>query len=172
MSTSADGAGEHETETGLIWWLAGALGGIVGAIGFGLLIWFLAPVFLLEAIPALYGLAPMPVVGFLVHLVHGLILGVVFGALVEREFVMTHIRGEVETDALAETGPLLRTIGAGLVFGVAVWAILPVLVMPVWLNAAGFADAGEVPTVASASLAGHVLYGLLLGAVYAVTTGR
>ena len=172
MSTSADVAGEHETETGRSWWQAGALGGVVGAVGFGLLLMVIAPDFLAAMVPALYGVEPITAVGWLAHLAHGLILGVVFGALVEREVVMMHIRGDVETDALDETGPMLRTIGAGVVYGLAVWAILPVLVMPAWLGAVGFAGAPTMPAVAIETLAGHLLYGLLLGAVYAVTAGR
>ena len=172
MSTSADVSGEHEAETGLSWWQAGAVGGVVGALAFGLLMTVLAPDFLAAIVPALYGVEPIAAVGWLFHLAHGLILGIVFAALVEREVVMMHIRGDVETAALDETGPMLRTIGMGVVFGLAVWAILPVLVMPAWLGAVGFADSPAFPAVALETLAGHLLYGLLLGVVYAVTVGR
>nr|WP_193570812.1 hypothetical protein [Halorubellus sp. JP-L1] len=42
-----------------------------------------------------------------------------------------------------------------------------VLVIPVWLDAVGFANAPALPNVSVQSLVGHVVYGVILGAVYA-----
>ncbi len=47
------------------------------------------------------------------------------------------------------------------------WAVLAVLVMPVWLQAVGFGGAPSVPTVSVPSLVGHVVYGAVTGVVYA-----
>lgn len=51
-------------------------------------------------------------------------------------------------------------------FGLAVWAILPLLVLPVWIETTG-GGAGDFPTAAAESLGGHLLFGTILGFVFA-----
>ena len=131
------------------------MGGIVGAAVMGALMLAMAdnggP--LAVAIPSLYGLAPPASVGagLFVHISHGAMLGVAFAA----------IAGAAGFDS---TGKL---VGAGVGWGVVTWAVLAAVVMPVWLGAVGSPANPPLPNFAPPSLLWHVVYGLVLGGVYA-----
>ena len=131
------------------------MGGIVGAAVMGALMLAMAdsggP--LAVAIPSLYGLAPPASVGagLFVHISHGAMLGVAFAA----------IAGAAGVDS---TGKL---VGAGVGWGVVTWAVLAAVVMPVWLGAVGSPANPSLPNFAPPSLLWHVVYGFVLGGVYA-----
>jgi hypothetical protein len=110
------------------------------------------------AIPSLYGLAPPanPGVGLVVHASHGAVLGVVFAG----------IAGALRTSS---TG---RLVGLGVGWGVATWAVLAALVMPVWLGVVGSPASPPFPNFAPPSLVWHAVYGLVLGGVYAAIDDR
>lgn len=143
---------DDRTATALVPWQAGTIAGIAGAIAMGALMAMEMPGVIENAIPALYGLEG-GTIGFTIHIAHGAVLGVVFAALL------------VATD---RSPSLPASAGAGLVYGAVVWALLAVLLMPVWLSAVGFAIAPAVPNVDPMSLVGHAVYGLVLGAGYAI----
>lgn len=174
---SAEPETETETETGTGfgiagkagWTIGGALGGALGAVAFGVLMWLFDPDVVAAAIPALYGFDPSTGLGMALHVFHGVLLGLLFGFVVTRPTVRAVVRTDVETDALAETGLALRVVAAGFVFGLALWAILPVIALPVWTGPIGPEAAGEFPAVAVESMVGHALFGLVLGLVFAVT---
>lgn len=149
---------------GLRWWQGGVLGGLAGAAVFGLLMWTMTPEVIEEAIPALYGVDETAVFGGAIHLIHGVVLGISFGAIVSRDAVTDLVERE---PTLSGLGPGVRTVAAGVVYGLALWVLLPVIVMPLWLGAVGFAGASTFPNVAIENLLGHAVYGLVLGAVYA-----
>ncbi|WP_435195134.1 DUF6789 family protein [Natronomonas sp. EA1] len=134
-------------------WQAGVVGGIIGAIVMGALVLAMNPPTLAVAIPSLYTLAPPPSpgMGLFVHVSHGAVLGVVFAAL-------AGVVGEGSTGKLAALG-----IG----WGVVTWAVLAALLMPVWLSAVGSPANPPFPNFAIPSLLWHVVYGLVLGVVYA-----
>ncbi|WP_290814156.1 hypothetical protein [Halovivax sp.] len=150
------------------WAIGGAVGGAIGAAAFGLLMWAFDPGVLEAAVPGIYGFDSSTALGMSLHVLHGAALGVVFGFLVTRPAVLGIVRTDVETEAVSETGLALRIVAAGFVFGLAVWAILPLLVLPVWVDAIGTAAAGDFPAIAVESLLGHTLFGLVLGLVFAV----
>ncbi|RKD93775.1 DUF6789 family protein [Halopiger aswanensis] len=145
------------TATALEPWQSGAVGGIVGAIVFGALMAAQTPGVLEMAIPSMYGLEG-GLAGMIIHVSHGAVLGVVFAALLVAA-------GRPSLGAGAASA-------AGLVYGLAVWALLAVVVMPIWLSAVGFPMAPSVPNVAVESLVGHAAYGLVLGVTYAALTRR
>ncbi|WP_331235281.1 histidine kinase [Natronorarus salvus] len=149
------------------WWLGGALGGAIGAVGFGALAFLLDPEFLEATVPGLYGVEAATGIGVALHLVHGAVLGLVFAAILGSD---AFARTVGEEPVLGDTAATVRAGLAGLAYGVAIWALLPVVVVPLW--AAGTGIEAEVPTLALESLLGHVVYGLLLGATYAAVTGR
>ena len=62
-------------------------------------------------------------------------------------------------------GPIGSLVGLG--YGLALWAILAVLIVPIWLSAVGFGMAPSVPNVAVESFVGHAVYGLVPGVTYA-----
>lgn len=136
-------------------WPTGTVCGAVAALVMGGLMLAMNDAVLAVAIPSLYGLAPpaTPAVGMAVHLFHGAVLGVVFAGIV----------GAVGTDS---TGKL---VGLGVGWGVVTWAVLAALVMPVWLSAVGSPASPPFPNFAPPSLLWHVVYGLVLGGMFAAT---
>jgi uncharacterized membrane protein YagU involved in acid resistance len=141
-------------------WKAGVVGGIVGAIPFGLMMALMLddPV-IAVAIPSMYGLAPPPneLAGFVVHLSHGAILGVVFAAVIG-------LAGLSRESAQ-------KQVAAGLAYGIVLWVVLAVIVMPIWLSAVGSPADPPLPNVSIPSLIGHAVYGVVLGAVYYALEG-
>mgnify|MGYP006275529481 CR=1 FL=1 len=166
MSTKATGSavegGEQildeqpEILTGVESWQAGVGAGLLGAIAFGAVMAIVAPGALTAAIPAMYGLTG-GAAGTFVHLAHGAILGVAFAAILR---------------ARPDFGSnLTRATIAGAAYGVVLWVVLAAFVMPVWLSAVGFAGAPPLPSFDPISLAGHALYGIVLGAAYPLLRG-
>jgi len=124
----------------------------------GALISLMNPPTLAGGIAGLYGLAPPPngVAGWVAHMSHAAVFGVVFAALVS---------------ATGDSSPG-RIVGVGVVYGVVIWVVAAALVMPVWLQAVGFPNAPAFPNFAMPSLLWHLIYGLVLGAVYAALVRR
>jgi uncharacterized membrane protein YagU involved in acid resistance len=58
------------------------------------------------------------------------------------------------------------SIGAGAAYGLAIWVVLAVLVMPVWLSAVGSPANPPLPNISAMSAIGHLAYGIVLGAAY------
>lgn len=170
MSAESDTQSTVGIETSIGWPVGGAVGGAVGALAFGALIWLFDPEVVSAAIPGIYGLDPVGVAGWGIHIIHGIVLGLLFGFLVTREPILGTLQMSPETESLSRTGITLRVVAAGFVFGLAVWAILPVIVLPVWIEAIGTQAAGEFPTAAVESMIGHLLFGTVLGIVFALVT--
>ena len=156
MSTTTETVGETGELGGN--WQAGVLGGIAGALAMGALVLAMSPPVLAVAIPSLYGLAPPPNpgLGMVVHVSHGAVLGVVFAGLVGALGI--------------EDTP--RRVGLGVAWGVVTWIGLAALVMPIWLSVVGSPASPPFPNFALPSLLWHVVYGAVLGGVYAVTADR
>lgn len=142
-------------------WAAGAVGGFIGSILFGLIMQFVIPVPLLEmAIPAMYGVAgPALLAGWVFHLFHGVVLGLVYVALVQLKPLREparHIGGAV---------------GLGIGYGVLTTIVLPGFVMPIWLAAVGFPAAPPLPNFALPdtilTLVGHIIYAIPVALAYA-----
>lgn len=156
MSTVTETVNVSEVENGN--WKAGVIGGIVGALAMGILVILMNEPTIAVAIPSLYGLAPPASVGagLFVHVSHGAVLGVVFAA----------ICGAVDPDS---TG---KTVGLGAGWSVVTWLVLAGLVMPLWLSAVGSPANPPFPNFAMPSLLWHLVYGVVLGAVYPAVAGK
>lgn len=145
-------------------WTAGAIGGIVGSVPFGLMMLYVMPPPLLEVVvPAMYGIeGPALLAGWLLHLFHGLVLGLAYVALVQVEPLNATARS---------TG---GAIGLAVAYGVLTTVVLAVVVMPLWLSAVGFPNAPPFPNVAIpgtiVSGIGHVVYALPVALFYAWAT--
>jgi uncharacterized membrane protein YagU involved in acid resistance len=113
------------------------------------------------AIPAMYGIeGPAMTAGWLLHIFHGVVLGLAYVAL-------------VQVGPLADIATRLGgSLGLGVAYGVVTTALLPVLVMPVWLAAVGFAMAPPFPNLAVPgtleTLVGHVVYAIPVALAYAL----
>ena len=148
------------------WALGGSIGGIVGSLIFGVVLWLADPTIVTETIPAMYGFEPSAV-GWGFHVFHGLVLGLVFGFAVSREPLLGTLSADVATDVIDQMGLGIRFALAGMVYGLAVWAVLPFIAATIWLTLGGTTPV-EFPSLAAESLLGHLIYGLLLGALFSL----
>lgn len=117
------------------------------------------------AVPTLYGVEATPdhpalVAGWIFRLAHGAVLGTGFTLLMRVD----------ARDEFAFTNS--RTGFIGLLYGIMIWGILGMFIMPVWLYPMGFGAVPGVPNVNELSLIGHALYGVLLGIGFNVLAAR
>jgi hypothetical protein len=142
-------------------WIAGAVGGFIGSVPFGLMMMYVMPPPLLEVvIPAMYGIeGPAILAGWAIHQFHGVVLGLVYVALVQTEWLRETARS---------TG---GAIGLAVAYGILTTVVLAVLVMPLWLSAVGFPNAPPFPNFAIpatiVSGIGHVIYAVPVALLYA-----
>lgn len=134
-------------------WKRGVLAGAAGAVVFGVMLTQQMTPVIENAIPTMYGLSG-GVAGWVIHISHGAVLGVVFAGLAST----------IDLDGIR-----IRP-AAGATYGIVLWVALAVLVMPVWLQTVGFAGAPAVPNVSTQSLIGHVVHGIAVGVVFAATS--
>lgn len=119
---------------------AGLLGGLAGGVVFGML---MAMMGMLTTIAMMMG-STSPWVGAGVHLVISVVYGLVLTLFFSR-FLHSYGRASV----------------AGAVYGVILWVVGPLLVMPLMLGMPVFGFSATVMM----SLMGHVVYGILLALV-------
>jgi len=125
----------------------GMLAGLIASGVFGIIMMLLTPA-TLGKIAALYG-GEAQLTGFLIHLIHGVLIGGLFAALTS---------GQISR---------LRGSWYGFVYGVAWWVAGPILIMPTWLGA-GPRLSAEGVQAALPSLTGHIVFGLILGFLFIV----
>jgi hypothetical protein len=126
---------------------AGIVGGLVGGVAFGVLMQMTG---MIPMVAMLVG-SKAVAVGWLVHLAIAAFIGAMFAVLF----------GRYATGVGVSTA-----IGAG--YGVVWWVLGALILMPARLGM----DPFEFNTMAWQSLMGHLIYGLLLGAVYALVAPR
>jgi hypothetical protein len=127
--------------------LAGIVGGLVGGVTFGILMQLTG---MIPMVAMLVG-SDSAGIGWLVHLVISAGIGASFGVLL----------GGWATAMAPSTG-------LGLGYGVVWWVLGGLLIMPAWLGMGVF----MFNAMAWMSLLGHLIYGLLLGVVYALVAPR
>ena len=154
MSTASSAETRSIADSGNL--VAAAIAGVIGTIGFGGLQMVMGSAQVIAgAFPALYTLGPSLAVGWVIHLFHGAVLGIVFAAIVSQ----TPLRQYLDN--------ILAMVGLGLAYGVVTTVALAWILLPVWLGVVGFPQAPPFPNIAVSSLIGHLVYGALLGGVYA-----
>lgn len=159
MSSETGSAFALRSDSAPMLW-GGISGGLAGVVMGALMLMQMRPV-LEMAIPAMYGIAgPALTVGFLLHVLHGVVFGLLFAALVS----LPPLR--------ERAGSIGAGAALGVGYGVLVWLVAAAVVMPVWLSAAGFAGAPGVPNFNPTSLIGHAVFGLVLGVAYPVLVTR
>lgn len=130
--------------------------GLVGGVFFGFVIQF--GVERMAVIGALYNWGePSLAIGWVAHMVHSALFGLVFGLVTEQEPFHTWMRRGYHTAVLV-----------GLVFALGLYAFNIGVVWPTWLSAVGFVPAFglPVPFFPVEPLLGHLAYGFILGAVF------
>ncbi len=132
--------------------LAGVVGGVAGGLVFGML---MAMMGMLPMIAGLVG-SQSPVVGFVVHLVISAVIGAIYGLAVGNQ------------PAAQQYGSALPV---GLGYGVIWWILGPLVIMPVLMGMGPQFGMALSPMMLM-SLMGHLLYGVITGAVYVWYTHR
>ena len=136
-------------------WKGGALAGLLGGVAMGAMLTTQMTPVIEVAIPSMYGLEGLAA-GWVAHLFHSVVLGVVFGAV---------------AGTLGFDDSVSRSAGLGVAYGVVLWVLLAALVMPIWLGAVGSPANPPLPNFNPQSLVGHVVYGLVVGAVFPYVRG-
>lgn len=158
-------ATQTQTQTGIAFdeidWVSAAIAGIIATVAFGAMQHMAGQAAVIRgAMPAMYGLGPSLAIGWVIHLFHGVVLGLVYSVLVSlgplREY----------------SGQSVASIVLGVAYGVVTTIGLAWLLMPAWLSAIGFPNAPPLPNVGVTSLVGHVVYGVVLGVLYPVLGER
>lgn len=163
MSTDSTPRGR----TGVRTWGGAVVAGLVAGVGMGLVVQFGAGTMAL--VGALYGL-PTVFAGWVAHLFHGVVFALAFAALVSR------LLADEYTESAAEI------VGLGVGYGAALGVFTGGFLLPLGLHAMG-ASTLPVPLLPIPGLVGeltfplvlavaHLVYGALLGAVYAAIAGR
>lgn len=130
----------------------GTVAGLTGGVGFGIL---MQTEGMLPVVASLVG-GNASSLGWVVHMAISVFVGVTF-AIIGVSFAVFFSR--------AATGFFSSTL-LGLLYGGFWWILGGLFLMPVWLGV----DAFTINAVAWKSLAGHLIYGVLLGAVYGIVT--
>lgn len=142
---------EVEADTDLSSWLSAVAAAVVAGVAMGLPMHLVMDV--MPAVAALYG-AESVAAGWLAHLFHSVVFGVVYGAAANLPRV-----GSSVTD-------LPSGVLVGAVYGVGLWVFGAVYAMPLWMQSIGM-DAAA-PNWSPTSLLTHLLFGALLGLLYPV----
>lgn len=132
--------------------IRGVVAGLVAGVAMG--VFYQLTTGLLPVIGSLYGIES-PLVGWVTHLFHSAVFGLVFA-------------GICSVFSLNRSGPgPLRAALLGLGWGTVLWLVGAGTIMPVWLGLVGVA--GTVPSYSLAGFVGHALWGVFVGGVYRAT---
>ena len=138
MATTAT---RHESTTSVQQGIVhGVLGGLAGGVVFGLMMQALGMIGMIAMLVGSESIA----VAWVVHLAISALFGAIYGAVVAPR---VHGWG--------------AGLGSGLAYGLLLWVVGPLLLMPAMMGMPMF----TINTGALQSLVGHLLFGLVLGAV-------
>jgi hypothetical protein len=140
-------------------WKGGALAGCVATVVMGLALTAVDASIVSESIAGLYGASGNLRVGWVAHLVHGTLFGVVFAVV-------------LSAPGLYRVGEWLpKSVLAGVVYGLVLAVAGAGIVTPMWLEAVGVAGPSSLPHVTVTLLVWHAVYGGVLGALFPVFEG-
>jgi len=140
-------------------WRGGALAGVVATVVMGGIITATDLAVLQESIAGLYGLRGNLVAGWVAHLAHGTLFGAVFALLL------------ADPGLYRLTEWRWKTLLAGVIYALVLAVVGAGIMMPIWLGFAGFPAPPSVPHVTTPSLLWHLVYGVVLGAVFPPVEG-
>lgn len=152
----------------LNWFIGGALGGLVGAVLFAGLLWLVDPTTVTESIPQMYGFEGGWLEGWAFHITHGVLFGVIFGFIITRNLILGTLTADVDTPFIDSLSLRTRIMGAGMVYGLSVWVLVTGLVVMITVTVGDITS--PFPLASAAILVGHLLYGIILGALVSVFT--
>jgi hypothetical protein len=135
-------------------WRGGALAGFVATVVMGGAMMAMDLGTLQDAIAGLYGMSGSIVAGWVAHLAHGTLFGTVFALLL------------ADPGLYRLTEWRWKTLVAGVVYALVLAVVGAGIIMPIWLDVAGFSTPPTVPFVTTSLLVWHLVYGLVLGAIF------
>lgn len=156
MTTTPDVEVDPRPELESTWSCSvGAVSGLVATVLTGVVIVAVDVETLRVAIAGLYGFEGSLVAGWLAHLAHGTLFGVLFAAVI----------ADPAFHEISEQR--WKTALAGVGFGLALAVCATGILMPIWLDLFGASDVPAIPYVTGPSVAWHLLYGVVLGGLFA-----
>jgi len=135
-------------------WRGGAVAGFAATVAMGIAISLMQLPALRVAIAGLYGFEGSLAVGWIAHLAHGSLFGVVFAAIL----------ADPGLYRLSEW--IWKSVVAGVVYGLVLSIVGAGIIMPIWLGVAGVSMATSIPNVTVPLLVWHVVYGVVLGGLF------
>jgi len=135
-------------------WQTGAIAGFVATAVMGIAIWITNVETLRVVIAGLYGFEGTALAGWVSHLAHGTLFGVVFAVVLS------------DPGLYRVSEWLWKTVLAGLVYGLVLAVVGAGIVMPIWLDFVGLDVPTALPFVTTSSLVWHAIYGFVLGVGY------
>jgi protein-S-isoprenylcysteine O-methyltransferase Ste14 len=135
-------------------WRGGALAGLVATVVMGFAITVTNQPVLQESIAGLYGQEGSLIAGWVAHLVHGTLFGALFALVL------------ADPGLYRLTDWRWKTLLAGVVYALMLAVFGAGVIMPMWLEILGFASPPTFPFVTTTILLWHLLYGIVLGAVF------
>jgi hypothetical protein len=155
MSFESTAEPTADPQFGAEWsWKGGAIAGFVATAAMGLVITAMNVPTLREAIAGLYALEGSLAAGWAAHLVHGTIFGLLFAAFL------------TDPAVYAVTERVWKTVFAGIVYGLVLAVAAAGVIMPMWLATVGFPAPPRIPFVTGPVLLWHLVYGVVLGALF------
>jgi hypothetical protein len=141
-------------------WKGGMVAGLAAAFASAVAITVVDASVLADTIAGLYGFEGSLPVGWVAHLVHGTLFGLVFAAV---------LSDPIGSGARKTT---LRTVFLALVYGLVLAVAGAGVLMPVWLDALGIGFGEPLPRVSVPLVIWHGVYGLVLGVTFAWIDGH
>lgn len=135
-------------------WRGGAIAGILATAATGVVVTAMDLTTIRIVIPALYGQSGNLVAGWIAHLLHGSLFGVIF-AVILTDPGLYHLANW-----------RWKTAIAGLVYGLVLAVVGAGIIMPIWLGVVGVPNPPTAPAVTTPSLLWHAVYGIVLGVVF------
>ncbi|MGQ0608147.1 MAG: hypothetical protein ACT4OQ_06780 [Chloroflexota bacterium] len=134
--------------------VTGAIAGLIGGLPFGGLMAMMAMLPMVGALVA----SESAIVGFGIHMVISAVIGGIYG-------------GAISVLRLRPAYAVLPGVGIGLAYGSVWWVLGPLLIMPSMMGM-GPQFGAALTQMNVMSLMGHLIYGAVTGAAFAILAGR
>ena len=141
-------------------WKRGGIAGFLATVVMGAAISVMHLSTLQLAIAGLYGQSGNLIAGWVAHLVHGTLFGMIFALLLS------------DPGLYNVTDWYWKAIVAGVVYGLMLAIIGAGIIMPIWLGLAGFPTPPSIPNVTLPMLIWHLIYGFVLGGLVPMLEDR
>lgn len=112
------------------------------------------------AIAGLYGFEGSFVAGWVAHLAHGTVFGVLFAGLM------------ADPGFHRVSDSLPKSVAAAVGYAVVLTVAGSGIVMPIWLGLAGFSEPPSIPNVTLPLFVWHGIYGVVLGGLFPLVDRR